>query len=207
MTHTKEYYREYRKTHISWEKRNPEKAKIMKKKWRDKNPEKAKEIARKNFLHKKNNPDLYKKHKANVILWQEKNPEKVKEYHKRASRNYHKKNHEKERIYKNKWRKNNEKRREYEKKWKSINNLKKYSMTKKDFEITIKEQNNVCAICEREKTKVGKGKREFSVDHDHITGKKRGLLCTSCNLALGLLKDNIKSLENAIKYLQFYKLS
>lgn len=40
------------------------------------------------------------------------------------------------------------------------------------------------------------------IDHDHITGNVRGLLCMSCNTALGSFKDSISDLENAIKYLK-----
>lgn len=40
------------------------------------------------------------------------------------------------------------------------------------------------------------------VDHDHVTGTIRGLLCSKCNTLLGMAKDNIAILENAIKYLK-----
>ena len=40
------------------------------------------------------------------------------------------------------------------------------------------------------------------VDHDHITGKVRGLLCGSCNRALGLIKDNLETLVRLQKYLE-----
>lgn len=44
------------------------------------------------------------------------------------------------------------------------------------------------------------------VDHCHTTGKVRGLICSACNSVLGYSKDNIKTLENAIKYLKdFYE--
>lgn len=40
------------------------------------------------------------------------------------------------------------------------------------------------------------------VDHDHTTGKVRGLLCHNCNRALGLLQDNKSYLQSAINYLK-----
>lgn len=41
----------------------------------------------------------------------------------------------------------------------------------------------------------------LAIDHDHKTGKIRGLLCTRCNTAIGLLNDNIDFLRRAIMYL------
>ena len=43
--------------------------------------------------------------------------------------------------------------------------------------------------------------KRLYIDHDHETGKVRGLLCLQCNTALGLLKDNPKVLKKALKYL------
>ncbi len=58
-------------------------------------------------------------------------------------------------------------------------------------------QGGVCAIC-REKPKLF---RRLVVDHDHRTGRVRGLLCDNCNRAIGLLKDKSQILHKAIKYL------
>jgi Recombination endonuclease VII len=41
-----------------------------------------------------------------------------------------------------------------------------------------------------------------NVDHCHTTGKIRGLLCGNCNSALGLIKENIPSMENMIAYIK-----
>lgn len=64
----------------------------------------------------------------------------------------------------------------------------------------VEEQNKQCAICgaphSDEKWKV------LVVDHDHETGNIRGLLCMTCNKALGYFRDNINNLRNAIKYLE-----
>ena len=45
----------------------------------------------------------------------------------------------------------------------------------------------------------------LSVDHNHETGKVRGLLCSRCNSAIGLMKENLKCLRNAINYLTHHK--
>lgn len=77
--------------------------------------------------------------------------------------------------------------------WNRIKN--RYGITKQEFiEITI-SQNNTCAICYR------KQEPRLHIDHCHSTGKVRGLLCANCNMALGLLKDNTVTLNNAINYL------
>lgn len=55
-----------------------------------------------------------------------------------------------------------------------------------------------CLICSTEISE-----RSARVDHCHSTNKVRGLLCNLCNVGLGSFKDNITSLENAIKYLQY----
>ena len=57
--------------------------------------------------------------------------------------------------------------------------------------------NGCCDICS-----AAPGKRNFALDHDHASGKLRGLLCSSCNTALGLFKDDELLLAKAIKYLR-----
>jgi len=67
---------------------------------------------------------------------------------------------------------------------------------------TLEKQNGKCAICKAEKyDRLG---RRFAIDHCHDTGKIRGLLCSQCNVALGMFKDSEEVLENAIKYLRQY---
>lgn len=70
-----------------------------------------------------------------------------------------------------------------------------YGITAVEFGVMMVKQGNRCAIC----------KTSFDstpcVDHDHNTGKVRGLLCRACNSALGLLKDSHANLLAAIQYL------
>ena len=58
-------------------------------------------------------------------------------------------------------------------------------------------QGGRCAICAR----TNAGKRRLAVDHDHATGAVRGLLCNSCNTALGAFGDNPEMLKRAMDYL------
>ena len=81
---------------------------------------------------------------------------------------------------------------------------KKYGVTLPEYERMLLAQGGVCAICHRSEFRNGKGKARLSlaVDHCHKTGKIRGLLCVSCNRAIGLLADSIEFLQNAIAYLR-----
>lgn len=65
------------------------------------------------------------------------------------------------------------------------------------YERKLEEQNGVCAICWGA-CQTGKN---LAVDHDHLTGEKRGLLCMDCNTALGKFRDNPIFLQRAIEYL------
>jgi hypothetical protein len=70
---------------------------------------------------------------------------------------------------------------------------KTYNLSLEEYAKMLKEQNNVCWICKQKKSLV--------VDHDHDTGKVRGLLCNLCNTSLGGFKDSRDSLLKALDYL------
>lgn len=78
------------------------------------------------------------------------------------------------------------------------NDLKKYGLTIASFSSILASQNGGCAACGGPAN--GKG-QTFHVDHDHNSGEIRGLLCHSCNTALGLMKDNVGRLQCLISYL------
>jgi hypothetical protein len=66
----------------------------------------------------------------------------------------------------------------------------------------IKEQNGVCAICKSYGFKMRDDHvTGMNLDHDHKTGKARGLLCHNCNRGLGLFQDSEELLESARRYL------
>lgn len=77
---------------------------------------------------------------------------------------------------------------------------KAYGITKQQFLEMLFAQNGVCPICKM----VPKGDVEkvMHVDHNHATGKIRGLLCYICNRALGLFRDSPTILKNAAQYLE-----
>lgn len=71
---------------------------------------------------------------------------------------------------------------------------RKYGLTTDQFNDLLTKQNNQCAICSRGFVKTP------NVDHDHNTGKVRGLLCTPCNNFLGYIGDSVISLQRAEHY-------
>lgn len=67
----------------------------------------------------------------------------------------------------------------------------------------VLEQQGLCALCEKPEIKKNYGTTcKLSVDHDHRTGRVRGLLCSKCNSILGMANDNIALLMKAILYLK-----
>jgi hypothetical protein len=87
----------------------------------------------------------------------------------------------------------------YKKSWREKDLYKKYNLSMDEFENMLKSQDYKCQICKRSLEKYS------AVDHDHKTGKIRGLLCRKCNLGLGAAKDSTEVLENMIKYLEIHE--
>ena len=75
--------------------------------------------------------------------------------------------------------------------------LKTYNITEAEFNRMKHEQNGMCQICGEATNLV--------VDHNHKSGKVRGLLCNSCNAGIGMFFENFTNLENAKKYLEKYE--
>lgn len=71
-----------------------------------------------------------------------------------------------------------------------------FNLTYEEYWAMLLKQEGFCAICDS-----GWGQR-LKVDHDHVTGKVRGLLCNACNIGLGKLGDQLKSLRKAVRYLE-----
>lgn len=76
-----------------------------------------------------------------------------------------------------------------------------YGLTPADVERMREEQGDCCAICGTGLTGWGH-KSGPHIDHDHATGKVRGLLCAACNLGLGKFQDSVAVLERAAAYLR-----
>jgi Autographiviridae endonuclease VII len=80
------------------------------------------------------------------------------------------------------------------------NKLKRsFGIGLEDYNRMFQEQNGKCAICKTHQSELTKA---LSVDHDHKTGKVRGLLCYRCNLLIGHACDEVDTLKGAIEYLK-----
>lgn len=78
--------------------------------------------------------------------------------------------------------------------------LRTYGVTEQWYAETLAAQGTQCAICGG--TKPGGRYKVFHIDHDHATGRIRGLLCSGCNHLLGQARDSVAILGAAIGYLQ-----
>ncbi len=89
----------------------------------------------------------------------------------------------------------------YDPKKQASRNLKtKYGITLEDYDRMLEDQGGCCKVCGTDEPGGGKSGR-FHVDHNHSTGKVRGLLCNGCNIGLGGLKDSPEVLAKALTYL------
>lgn len=107
----------------------------------------------------------------------------------RKQKEYRKNTPEKQKEYKKRHH-SSEKSRDYSLRY-------RYGMTSSQFDIMFESQGRICALCNSDKS----DSKNFVVDHCHKTGKVRGILCSYCNRALGMLKDDTEILKKAIIYL------
>lgn len=76
--------------------------------------------------------------------------------------------------------------------------VRKYGITREEYHVLLEAQNHSCAIC---------GSTEWGtpsphVDHSHLSGKVRGLLCGNCNRGLGMFGDSPELMREAVAYLE-----
>src|ERR1017187_919744 len=89
------------------------------------------------------------------------------------------------------------------------NKARKFVLTIQEYKNFFIDQDNKCAICFQPETRIFKDRNtgvmkvsRLCLDHNHETGKNRGLLCHDCNTAIGKMKEDIQRLESAINYLK-----
>lgn len=141
-------------------------------------PQKAKKYREKNHAR------IVAHKKKYYLKYKEKVDKKIKQYyegHKEEALKYQKKYREENKQKIQVWM------------WKHF-----YNLSLEQVDGMLIAQDHKCKIC-GESLKKGKGRH---VDHDHKTGKVRGILCHTCNTGLGSFKDDQKLLESAIQYLK-----
>jgi len=78
-----------------------------------------------------------------------------------------------------------------------------YGMSLAEYNVMLKAQDGVCAICKKVDTAIIQGEpKPLAVDHNHTTGVIRGLLCSPCNQSIGLFKEDPEILDVAAAYLR-----
>ena len=114
----------------------------------------------------------------------------------RKARESRKRNIERHHEVQKAWRdKNKEKRQLYDLRQIAM----RYGMGKSEFFAMLASQQGLCRICTRAEVISG---RRLSVDHDHVSRRVRGLLCSNCNLGIGYFFDNPTLLRRAADYLE-----
>ena len=122
---------------------------------------------------------------GNVTKWRKDNPEKYRDLTSRT----------------NKKPRTLERKREWERQRKTT--MKRlYGIDGDQYRQMLADQDFCCAICKRHKDE---STRELAVDHDHDTGKVRGLLCLKCNVGLGSFGDDIGRMKAATAYLEAHE--
>jgi hypothetical protein len=141
----------------------------------------------------------------------------VREEHNARARSWYSRNREKGVAASVKWRKKNKAHLvEYTKAWRASwppekrekrlatkraeTMLRRYGITEEHYLELLTAQRGHCALCER--TPEQERYKRLNIDHDHNTQKIRGLLCTPCNHALGVLGDNAEGMRRALAYLE-----
>ena len=77
---------------------------------------------------------------------------------------------------------------------------RRYGLSYSDYDAMLEKQNGRCAICGNPP-----GERALHIDHDHLTGEIREMLCNECNLGIGKFKDNPVLLLRAADYVLLYQ--
>jgi hypothetical protein len=105
-------------------------------------------------------------------------------------------------YYKEYTEKNKERVKKYQSRspeqWKKINIARRYGITVEYYDSLLEKQNGLCAICLKKPNKI-------FVDHCHVSGIVRALLCNKCNSAIGLFHEDTEIINSAIQYLEKHK--
>ena len=187
MFNNKEYQKEYRMRPENKKRKLEQNRKYYK----EMSPEKKEELSLKNKKR-------YQEKKEEISIKRKKLYREDKEYREKYRQQrieYRNKNRERISKRAKEYRKNNKE---------SIRNkklIKKFGIGVDEYNLLLESQDYGCAICGSKETGSHHTKY-FSVDHDHKTGKVRGLLCFHCNTGIGSLQDDPNLLSKALDYLK-----
>lgn len=82
----------------------------------------------------------------------------------------------------------------------------KFGITVEDYAAKLLAQDGVCAICHKPETATRNGiVKQLAVDHNHVTGANRDLLCQKCNWAFGMLREDPTIIANMLAYARKYE--
>lgn len=128
--------------------------------------------------------------------WRRNNPDRSREY----QRKYRRKDPERTKQIRKAWMAKNRDRQLMLRRSRRLTRL--YGLSIKKYEALVEKCGGVCQICGDEPR--GRFKK-LHVDHDHKTGKFRGLLCVGCNRAIGYLSDSVKRAMAVVRYLKKHR--
>ena len=149
------------------------------------------------------------KHKDSALAYQKEYRKDNKVQQRKQHKQYYESHKEELKLYRDKYRMDNKEKIKAQNKQYRLNNpekirnhdlLKSFGITLGDYNNMLEYQDGVCAICGDYET--DNNAKNLAVDHNHQTGKIRGLLCGKCNKMLGLAKDDKTILQSAINYLR-----
>ena len=87
--------------------------------------------------------------------------------------------------------------------WRRANVLRRYGLTRDDYDRILCDQGYSCAVCGR--LFAGLTSRQICLDHDHVTGRFRAVLCHWCNIMLGGAQDRPDVLNAGAEYLEKHR--
>jgi hypothetical protein len=121
--------------------------------------------------------------------------EKLLQYHREYNRKYKRdpKNKDKLREYDRQY------KRKYAKEHKRYNqkrNLRRYGLTIKEYDEILELQGGVCFLCKKPPNR-----KKLAVDHNHSTGERRMLLCSACNLTVGVVESSPDYISRLLDYI------
>lgn len=152
------------------------------KKYREQRKEKTKLISNNYYLN----------HKEQILLKSHEHYQQNSEKYKL----YRLQNKEKQDKYNKEYRSTHEENKEHKN---ELRIKRQYGITINEYNDMLKKQDNKCAICGKE---LIVGNEIIHIDHSHITGKVRGILCMKCNLQLGVYENNKELFKLMAKYLE-----